>query len=259
MSDPHVVALHYRLETGPQLVFADREPLKCETEGFTVRLADGQLRLELKDHFPTAEAAQAEVETFLRSWAIATALHDGTAGISFVFERADIIDRDPPALGDGAGSWAASGGATARGAAPTQFSPARYPDPPAKFTASPDVVVMWDHYQRYKEGREPLAVMAQCCLKNIEWSAGGKRARRAAARQYAIDIEVLRRLVRLTSVVGDAQTGPTAFLGGFRPHSPAEVAWIEAVVRLLIQRAGEWAADRQTKWAQITMEDLPNL
>ena len=47
--------------------------------------------------------------------------------------------------------------------------------------------------------------------------------------------------------------------GGFRPHSPAEIAWMEAAVKLLIQRAGEWAADRQAKWPQLTMEDLPNL
>lgn len=260
MQDPHVVALHYRLETGPQLGLAEAAPLKGQTEAFTFELAEGHLRLELKAHFSMVEVAQLAVEPFLCSWEIATAFQHGIGAIRFEFERAEVLDRDPSPLGDGGSSRGARGGATRGGLRPPQDSPARYPAPPAKFTASPEVIQMWDRYQRYKAGREPLGGMAQFCLTTIGLSAGGRMARKAAAAQYAIDFEVLRCLARLTSVVGDAQTGRNPFKGGgFRAHAPAEVAWVEAVVKRLIQRAGEWAADPSTEWPQITMEDFDNL
>jgi hypothetical protein len=57
MRDPHVVALHYRLEAGPHLAFRDPPPMEKDTDPFSLRLANGQLRIEMKDHFATAEAA----------------------------------------------------------------------------------------------------------------------------------------------------------------------------------------------------------
>jgi hypothetical protein len=260
MRDPHVVALLYHLKTGPQLVFNQPAPLERDADAFTLRLADSLLWVEMKDHFPTEGAAQLAVEPYLRSWEIATALQDGPGAMSFVFERAEVSDRDPPPLGGGDGECVGDGGAIPGGAAPAQYSPARYPEPPAKFIASPEVIIMWSRYQGYTEGREPLPAMAQFCLTTIEQRVGGKQARKGAAARYAIDVEGLRRLGRLTSAVGDAQLARQQVPGrALHPHPPAEVAWMEAVVRRLIQRAGEWAADRTASWPQITMKNFPGL
>ena len=67
MRDPHVVALHYRLETGPQLAFNSPPPVKRERDSFSVCLANNQLRVVMKDHFATAQAARLEAEPYLRS------------------------------------------------------------------------------------------------------------------------------------------------------------------------------------------------
>ena len=39
----------------------------------------------------------------------------------------------------------------------------------------------------------------------------------------------------------------------------SETARMEATVKLIIQRVGEWAADPNAPWPQITMEDFPRL
>ena len=97
--------------------------------------------------------------------------------------------------------------------------------------------------------------MAFSCLWRIEKVAGG---RRQAASRFSIEYDVLHGLGYLVSEVGDDRTGRKPTSGpGQRPHTPAEVAWIEAVVKKLIKRAGEWAADPAASWPLITMGDFP--
>lgn len=84
----------------------------------------------------------------------------------------------------------------------------QYPNPPEKFVASPLVVEMWNRFQGFLAGKEPLPAMTQYCLDRGEKSTGvSEGRRRAIASLYAIDLEVLRHLGYLTSEVGDAQTG----------------------------------------------------
>ena len=261
MRDPHVVALNYRLETGPQLAFHDPTSVKTDTAAFTVRLDNGQLRVGMKGHFATAEAACRAVQPYLTSWEIASALQRGPGAIRFVFEKADVVDREPPPPGVIRGHLAVrleSIGLTSVGTV-LRRTLTRYPDPPSAFVASPDVVAMWDRYEGYLAGKEPLPAMAQYCLDTVEKSTGVPQSRRqAAASRYAIEYDVLQHLAYLTADVGDARTGGK---GGNvdRPHTPAEIAWMYAVVKRLIQRVGEWAADPNAKWPKITMTDFPSL
>ncbi len=87
-------------------------------------------------------------------------------------------------------------------------------------------------------------------------SAGG---REKAAIQYGISRNVLDRLARLSTEVGDEQTVRKFTTQTPRPHTGAEVAWIEAAAKALIRRIGEWAADPAASPPSITMADLPPL
>ncbi len=75
-----------------------------------------------------------------------------------------------------------------------------------------------------------------------------------------MDYEVLDMLGRLTTTLGDEiearKLGPQSQL---RAPTDQEVRWIEAALRLLIRRAGQYAADPQRDWRQLTMADLPKL
>jgi hypothetical protein len=99
--------------------------------------------------------------------------------------------------------------------------------------------------------------MAYFCLTVVEERAGG---RDKAAGRYAIEPNVLKTLGRLTSTVGDDKEARKAKgRTERRPHTGAEKAWIEAAVRALIRRAGEWASDPRASLPQIIMSDLPRL
>jgi hypothetical protein len=132
-----------------------------------------------------------------------------------------------------------------------------YPAPPARFKASTDVETLWHRYEGYKQGREPLLGMAYACLTWLEAQVGG---RANAAKTYAIDATILRKLGDFTANLGDERTARKFHArGARRPPTPEETAWIDAVIRILIRRVGEHAADPDAPWPPLSMRDLPSL
>lgn len=256
MRDPHVVALHYKLETGPQLAFHAPAPVVRDTTAFSLRLDNGALCVELRDHFATAEAARREVEPYLRSWEIVTAIQYNGRAMRFVFDRAQVVDRPPPPPGSAALEAMAAELVGVGNATTLQVTRRQYPNPPDCFVASADVVSMWDRYEDFLAGKERLTHVAWWCLTTITRSSGSTQ--RAAAR-YAISHNVLATLARLAHV-GDEKTARKRFPGQvFQQHTPAEIAWMQAAVRRVVLRVGECAYDPIAQWPQITMEDFPKL
>lgn len=257
MRDPHVSALLYRLGTDETVVFANPSPLERETDAFRMRLADGVLRCEMKDHHASEQSARTRVEPYIRAWELWEALRSSRRRIWFDFEKAEIVDRDPPPPGEPQVNIVETAKMAFRGYAPTVRSTyQRYPDPPRGVAVSPDVETMWSRYEGYLAGREPLASMGYMCLTVLEASAGG---REEAAKQYRIDMGVLRKLGHLTSEIGGPQAARKVPGGGFRPYTGTEKVWIEAVVKAMIRRAGEWAAAPNADRPRLTMSDFPPL
>ncbi len=258
MRDPHVVSLRYRLVPSEGVTFKNPPPLEHEAEAFRLRLADDILMVEMKEHRASAEEAQRLVKPFLRAWEIDLALRQDRNEVTFVFDGAEVVDRNPDPLSTTQTIHAdATFAARASFAASAHVTKPQYPGPPSGFAVSPDVETMWARYEGYRAGREPLASMAFMCLRVLEASAGG---RDEAASRYDIDRKVMSKLGFLTSEVGDARTarkmpGPS----GFRAHTNVEIAWIEAVIKALIRRAGETAFDPKTVRRKIIMSDFPTL
>lgn len=255
MRDPHVVSLLYRAISAASTAFDHPPPVESETDAFQIRLADGVIKFEVKKHCASEQEARNLVEPYLRAWEIGSALRFGYRIIWFEFKSATVIDRDPspptsrltnivgsiPHLSDITGTVILS----------------HYPSLPDKLVASPDVETMWSRFESYRAGRESLAAMGYLCLTVLGTSAGG---RKKAAKQYRVNLEVLSKLGFLTSEIGDAHTARKVPSNGqFRPHTEAEVLWIEAVVSRLIRRAGEWAYDPNAMRPEIRMVDLPSL
>jgi len=257
MRDPHVVALNYRLETGPQLTVDHPPPVERELDSFIVWLDHGRVRVEMKDHFATVVAARLEVEPFLRSWEIKAALRYGPDAITFAFDGPEVVDRDPPPPGTSAAEPVAGTMAMAPGCTVVQFTRTEYPDPPDGFVASPDVVAMWDRYEHFLAGKgDLLTSVAWWCLTTVQGRNGG---RRHAATRYSIGDAVLETLARL-ALGGDEKTARKCYPGQLlRPHTPAEIAWMRSAIPRIIQRVGECAADPDAPWPQVTMEDFPRL
>ena len=258
MRDPHVSALVYTLETDETVVFENPPPLGGEEDKFRWRVADGALRVELKEHHASEQSAQDRVEPFIRAWELWETLRSSRRRIWFDFEKAEIVDRDPPPPGEPQIIEVGPIERAFRVIAPTISTPhLLYPSPPGRFMVSPDVETMWNRYEGYRAGREPLASMAYLCFTVLRASAGGNKE---TAKQYGIDLPVLKKLVSLTTEIGDPQTARKVPKGGFRrPHTEIEKKWIESVVRALIRRVGEWAADPDANRPKLTMTDFPPL
>lgn len=160
MRDPHVVSLRYRLRVDPVNIFGEPPPVEHETADYRISLAGGELRFEMKQHYSSSDQAKKAVSGFVRAWEIDSALRGDP--ITFQFEDAQVIDRDPSPPGAfiaiGVGGFA---GLECSGTAVMIRN--RYPEPPSDFQASPDVETLWNRFQQYQNGREPLPAMAYFC------------------------------------------------------------------------------------------------
>lgn len=140
----------------------------------------------------------------------------------------------------------------------------QYPQPPSDFVADTDARTMWEQYERYKQGRDRLLPMAYSCLARLEHRArnhpakGNKRMKTAS--MYRVDYDVLDKLGKLTNTLGDeVEARKLTPQSRLRLPTAQEIKWIEAVLKRLIRRAGQYAADPQREWPRLTMGDLPEL
>jgi hypothetical protein len=164
----------------------------------------------MREHFPAVEEARRVVEDFLRSWEINTALELGRGEMQFQFEDSHVIDRNPPPPGGSEFVYvSASGGMKFTGSVISllRITRKKYPDPPTVFTVTPDVETLWQRYNNYLDGKEPLPSMAYFCLTIVQNKAGG---RKSAAKLFLIQEKILFKLGDLTSNKGDAETARKA-------------------------------------------------
>lgn len=255
MRDPHVVALRYRLQTDESTSYHNPPPITREAATYSLVLSENRLTVTMKSHFPTIVLARNEVEQLLRAWEVDVALRVGPGELQFVFEDADVVDRDPPPANERVMELSAGLYAVASMSATLHVGRAKYPEPPQHFKVSPDVATMWLRYQGYRAGREPVLSMAYFCLTVVDVRSG---TRKKAARDLAISYDVLRKLGELTTTRGDAAIARkvVSHTGGSKLR-PSELAWIESAVKLLIQRVGQ--LDGGGQCPHVSMTDLPKL
>jgi hypothetical protein len=255
MRDPHVVALRYRFCYADDVTYDNPPAMDAEADSFNLLLQEDLLTVTLKEHFPSVASAKEAVEPILRAWELDVGLRHGPSEISFDYQDADVIDRDPPQPGNGVVAALVGVSASASvGTLKVHITRRNYPQPPGAFVVTPDVETMWRRYAGHQRGREPLLSMANFCLTVVE----GRGTRGDAANKFAVSNAILRRLGDLVSNRGDefsARKYPQH--GTYAPLSGAEEVWIDAAVKLLIRRVGEHAAASHGPLVQLTMNDLP--
>ena len=255
MRDPHVVALHYRVVTPSGFfAFKDPPPLEAERGTFRFQLKDGALRVEMKDHHATEASARSLVQPFLAAWEVDFALQEQRREMRFEFARAEVVDRHP----DDVRRVVATGEVSFFATTTVKKLACEYPPPPAAFAASEDVETLMLHFEAFASGKERLVDAAYFCLTLLERRAGG---RPEAASEFTIDFEVLRKIGFLTSdQVGDERTArKLSHRSSLRPHTREELAWLQAALRALIRRVGEYDFNPAGALVPITLADLPAL
>jgi hypothetical protein len=260
MRDPHVTTLTYRLVPEENTTFKSTAILDESRDEYDLHLEADILTIALKDHHPAVVGARQFVEPFLRSWELSSALDHGHHEFRFAYDSVEVIDRDPPPPGSSQMIAEIGGIVQGQSSVTASLSVIRgqYSAPPKGFVVSPNVETLWNRYEGYRLGKEPLLSMAYFCLTCIEFAAG--RSRPEAAHQYGISKKVLDTLGRLTGNHGDFSEARKYGPAYSSPSLTAEQRrWIDAAVRKIIRRIGEYDADPSRSRAQIDMGDLPEL
>lgn len=253
MNDPHVKALCYRAVVAEGVHFVDPPPLQVVGLGFSGTLADGSLTCYLQEHHSTVSEARARVEPFLRTWEVSAGLALRGPCMTFVFENAEVIDREP-VPGSLPPLTAREVGTVSTGLdASIVVERPEYIPPLGAFIASPDVISLWQRFAGYRARHEPLLSMAYFCLTVAERDYAG---RKAASRALKIRESVLSKLAELSSVRGDALSARKAHRLS-KPLTEAERQWLEEAVIGLIKRMGEVVAGAPVEW--MSLDSLPKL
>ena len=259
MNDPHVVALLYRIEHDDSVDYSDAERIEHEEESFCVTVEDNDVRFELKDHYATEDAARNMVESYVRCWEMETALRGQPGQFNLRYDRAEIIDRNPPLPTPGViglSGQISTGVATVQ-ATLTVTTRKPYPLPPLGMTLDPhdpDTLTMLNRYKGYLENKEPMASMAYFCLTMLEGHLCTGRA--AAAKTYGIDKKVLGMIGNLTANRGGRGTARKAS-GISSDLNSEETRFLEKAVKAIILRVAETAQYPEKCRPKITLSDLP--
>jgi hypothetical protein len=266
MTDPHVESLVYRAESAEDIIYDDPPPVEIGTDRWDGCLENGILTCRMKTHYASVSDARTEIESYLRAWEVNANLKHGKGSIKFVYQDANVIDLSPQETGRGVvvcPKAAVMGAGTMT--ASVQIIRRTYPPAPKDFMVSPDVETLWGRYEGYLNGKEKLPAMAYFCLTVIVVIYGqgkkGVQARQEASRTLEVDFDVLDTLGKLTSTRGD-RTMARKFLAQSLPLTKTECAWIEAVMKALIHRVGEYEYNNCgdcSRLTEITMADFPYL
>ncbi len=253
MHDPQVVRLHYSLQSSDSVSYTAPPTLSVEQPGFRVVLESGDLTVVMRQHHASERDARKVVEPFLRAWQIHDELVGTGAKLRFVFKSADVIDRSAKRAESVVLNVHSASHAHTADSVTLHVNYRHYPEPPLQFAVTPDVEAMWNRYQRYLSGQEPLPAMAYFCLTVLE-AAAGNRAKTAA--RFGVDVQVLRKIGELSSSRGDSVSARKARAVG-RSLTGAEKRWLEAALRQLIARVAECAGGKAV--TNLGMSHLPAL
>ena len=261
MRDPHVNSLQFRLETGKNISYVNPPPIGVETSEFTAELKEGLLTFDFKQHYDSVERARAAVRDFITGWEIHVALKFGRGNFNFIFERADVVDRNPlPPNGSVQIEVADSLILMESSVVALHSTLQDYPHPPQLFHLTPDVETLWHRYEGYLDGKEPLLSLANFCLAYVVWLSAKhfpkKDKFKAVSDYFGVHKDISEMLSRLAATRGDLATARKVDAQStLRALSSGEIRWVEETVKLLIRRVGENASGASL--AVLTMADLP--
>ena len=250
MNDPHVVALYYRIEHGPEVIDWSRAaPLDKEEPSFRVQAENRRIRFELKEHYASEEAARSAVETgYIPNWEFVVGLELGPNAFTLRFDRSEIVDRNPPPGPPPVSVQFRSGTPTVSVALAPPTPPSFPEPPPAAIKLSPDVDSMYHRYLGHLEGREPLPGMAYFCFTVLRKMGGGHTN---AARYFGVSNNVLDRIRTLSAYKGG--TGARKEDGRKAPYTPEEERFLRSAIKTLLHRAAEVESGPQPGRTKITL------
>ena len=233
-----VETLLYRIKIRKDVTF-NFEPYTIRTPIYVFDISPEKMLCSPLNDYPDVVAARTDLELFLKSWEIDSALSTDSKDFTFIYESASLRDPDQPnVIFEEAEQritvTATGGGHVIRNSFPT---------PPSDFHIKFDVELLWFRYEAYLQKRETLQSMGYFCLSYLEHLCSIKLNRKATRidleNTYKIKKNVLDRLGDLTSAKGDVYSTRKGKDNSFQSLTTSEVTWIEKCVKTIIHRIGE--------------------
>src|SRR5262245_11487051 len=85
MNDPHVRALEYDFIPSESVDFKRAPPLRVETDLFSLTVESGKAVFEMKQHFPSVEAARKPIDEYIGAWLMQAYLAGQESEFSLVY------------------------------------------------------------------------------------------------------------------------------------------------------------------------------
>ena len=240
MNDPHVEALIYVIEHDESSDYSTAKAVEIEHTVFQLSLHDSEARFELKEHYPTVQAAEHAIRPFIRQWELNASLASGPGTFALKFKRPEIVDRNPVPGVISVSALPISFNVSI--SSPTVTVSRQYPLPPTERQMNiddPDVQTMLYRFIGFREGREPLPSMAYFC-HDVFTKRLGKNAKHAAEK-HKISHNLLRRVSNLASNKGGDQARHQS--GTSNPLTQEDVQFLLKAVAAMIIRAAVVVAD----------------
>ena len=244
MNDPHVAALIYKIEHGPSVDYRKAESIDHEEAEFRVKIANEEVRFELKEHYATEDAARKAIEDYIRDWEFGAGLENGPSCFKLKFDHAQIEDRNPTPGGLELHAQPLRFDMMVSKATLTVFRNC-YPPPPSGLKITPDVQLMYDRYMDYLQGREKLLGMAFFC-----WSM---------VKDNTTDFsrEVCNMISRISGGGGGPEHARKRAGIDEDPLTDQELRFFVEAIKAIIRRAAERAHDPDQNLPKISLSDLP--
>ena len=251
MNDPHVEALIYIIEHGSNVTYDDATPVAFDRPGFYVRIEDGRVRFELKEHYATAEEAQAAVQPFIDQWEFEEKLRVGSGQFALRLEKPEITDRQPtPGVFVGIPVPIRANFQMSK-ATGTVSRP--YPQPPSEAPMDLNnfrVRRMFDQYAAYFNGRD-LPVVAYICCEEFEKLGANLND---AAAKHKISHNLVKEVRKIANTKGGDGSRHAQGIG--HPLTRREKQILERAVAAMIIRAAKVAADPNQHMPEINLGNL---
>lgn len=257
MNKPHISKLRYKIITKDDVDYENASPVSLENEIFRMTTEKSEVTFEMVKHFSSEQEARIITDEFLHNWEIIIGLENDPDDIKFKFDRSEVIDLEPNQEENNVNlSVSVSEHIQIVDHVTLHVSRHKYPDPPDRFSISPDVETMYLRYKAYREGRDTLLSMAYLLLTVSQ----SKSTRKDVAEKLRIEKDILDKLGELCSTKGNEYEARKAPKNGiFIPLEQKEKEWVLAVCKLLIIRCGEYEFCGTENLSQIKMDSLPSL
>jgi len=254
MRDPHVTALYYQASSAGIVEYRNPAPMSFENRFGHFDLTKDSLIFRPQEHFASEQETITAIEPFLKSWEIESDLTSNIGTIRFVFQKSEVIDRDPPKPGESVkGELRGSSKIILGLKAEATLVRSKFPNPPVNFEISPSIEMAYRRWLGFKNENEPLQSMAYFVLTILLDSAGGLKP---AARTYNIEQAVLRKLSEISSTKGDSNTARKASAVSDELTNK-ERQWVEESVKKVIYQMGVHVSGLEPP--KLKMSDLPSL